>query len=40
MVDVAKNDEDKVVRLIFRGENRPQAEQEPVAVGTSENKEG
>ncbi|MCR9296411.1 MAG: AAA family ATPase, partial [bacterium] len=39
VVDVAKDDEDKVVRLQFRGENRKQAEEEPVAVGGGDEKQ-
>ncbi len=37
VVDVAKDDEGKAVRLIFRGENR-KVEEEAVAVGSSEEK--
>ncbi len=37
VVDVAKDDEGKALRLIFRGENR-KLEEEPVAVGSSEEK--
>lgn len=33
VVDVAKDDEDKVIRLVFRGENREIPAEEPVAVG-------
>jgi ATP-dependent Clp protease ATP-binding subunit ClpC len=36
VVDVAKDDEDKVVRLMFRGENREEPAEEPVAVGGKE----
>jgi ATP-dependent Clp protease ATP-binding subunit ClpC len=35
VVDAAKDDEGKTVRLLFRGENR-QREEEPVAVGSNE----
>ncbi len=37
VVDVAKDDEGKALRLVFRGENRKPAE-EPVAVGSGEEK--
>ncbi len=39
IADVVKDDEDKVVRLTFRGENREVKEEEPVAVGGAESEE-
>ena len=36
IVDVIRDDEDKVVRLGFHGENRETPEEEPVAVGGGE----